>query len=45
MLKSNNVPIHDYNALPIQGAIEFLDKQHCCAYYIIHEQITDWFDY
>ena len=28
--------VQDYNALPIQGAVEFLDKQHYCANFIIH---------
>ena len=28
--------VHDYNALPIQGAVEFLYKQHYCANFIIH---------
>ena len=27
--------VHDYNALPIQGAVEFLDIQHYCANFII----------
>ena len=31
--------IHDYNALPIQGAVEFLDIQHYCANFIIHEKL------
>ena len=28
--------VPDYNALPIQGAVEFLDQQHYCANFIIH---------
>ena len=31
--------VHDYNALPIQGAVEFLDIQHYCANVIIHEKL------
>ena len=28
--------VHDYNALQIQGAVEFLDIQHYCGYFIIY---------
>ena len=31
--------VHDYNALPIQGAVEFLDIKHNCTNVIIHEQL------
>ena len=31
--------VHDYNALPIQGAVEFLDMQHYCEHFIIHEKL------
>ena len=31
--------VHDYNALPIQGAVEFLDIQHYCVNLIIHGKL------
>ena len=31
--------VHDYNALPTQGDVQFLDIQHYCAHFIIHEKL------
>ena len=31
--------VHDYNAIPIQGAVEFLDIQHICVNVIIHGKL------